>query len=291
MRSSEPSPKISLAMGLALMAVSWTCLHLELLTVWAYAIYAPLMVGAFGFGHGLSRWKPWARDLRPPGGPEAVPKVRGPVASRRLDDEPLEVRVRRACFHEVGHLVALAYDPFLHRVVSVTHDGQGNGRVAYVRTIPFQVRMWAMASHGIRERFRISREKLEDDMVWTMLVTKLGGIAAEAVHMKSFQTRHVSEDLLTAVASIRDLKRPDVCPWPASGLAEPTIDLSIAIQNPTEVEARVLNLAYRRAKHLIGLHKTQMEAVAEHLHVHGSLEPERMDELLERIGHAPAKKP
>ena len=147
-----------------------------------------------------------------------------------------------------------------------------------------------MASHGVQEAFRTSKEKLEDDMVWTMLVTKLGGIAAEAVHLKNFQTRHVSEDLLTAVASIRDLKHPDVCPWPASGLAEPTIDLSTAIQNPTEIEARVLNLAYRRAKHLIGLHKAQMEVVAEHLRVHGSLEAGRMGNLLECIGHAPADK-
>jgi cell division protease FtsH len=159
----------------------------------------------------------------------------------------------RIAVHEAGHAVCAWASPYTWMITEVRlDDDRCSGHV------------WLI---GLRSQ--------QSPVLWHNIVIDLGGIAAEAKEFRGFRSGPAETDLVKALAFARTLaERGDVNPpWGGSELPANAFDLSKLFRSVVagSPEARILNLAYVRAKALVKSDQERLYRMAEDLTEKGVL--------------------
>lgn len=195
-----------------------------------------------------------------------------PVERQTANRVPLRSRIdHRAAVHEAGHAVCAWFNPYVVRIDYITLDdgSTGTGRVHQT----------------------ISSKRHRADARWALIATDLGGIAAEVLEFGVVRSGPARGDLIRArdlaVQLVAEAKDPNATtgssPWDHVLPDEP-FDVSRMLRSieSDSDEARILNICYVRAKHLIESNPTLMERTVKALLQEGRLERDQIDRIFGR---------
>lgn len=184
---------------------------------------------------------------------QALEQRRRPVLSAQERRKMRGTQAYYIATHEAGHAVCAWFNPYTFLIQEIVVDeDQGNGH------------MLCLAS-----------KSQKSPVLWHFIVLKLGGIAAETKEFRKFRSGPAEDDLADAVKSARllaDRGSPNP-PWGGSELPDNAFDLSKVFRSVVagSPEARILNLAYARAKFLVAKDQQRLRRVAEDLVEKGRL--------------------
>jgi len=214
---------------------------------------------------------------------DAVEKVvAGPERkSRRLNEE----EKRRVAYHETGHAVVGAYSKYADPVHKISIVPRGRSALGYTMQLPTE------------DRFLMTRSALED-----RIKGMLGGRAAEEICFGEVSTG-AENDLERATAMARQMvcmfgmsesiglvhcaeRRPMFLPGQDSTLQRDCSE-DTARKIDDEVK-RMLDERYLDAKNILNAHRDQLEAVAQELLKHESMDADTFKRM---IGQPAESKP
>jgi ATP-dependent Zn protease len=211
------------------------------------------LVAAFGVGSvaGIVAERFWISSWR------TLPTTK--EADERLDRIRNHIEYRVA-IHEAGHTITGWYHPYVAEFPRITID---DGRIG---------EGFVMFARGGGER---------PDALWCDIAVHLGGIAAEVLEFKKFRSGHAESDLVKAKANaLKLVERGELTP-PWSEPTEPDdFNLAKVFGEIDEKTARVLDLAYARAKYLVSRDERRLDIVAAALMEKGVLTNADLRKLL-----------
>lgn len=145
----------------------------------------------------------------------------------------------RSAAHEAGHAVVAWASPYVRQIERVWIDSNG-GRVAYTAS-----RASTVAAS------------------WYALTIALGGIAGEAIVVRSFRSYDARKDLSEAIDLARKIAAsgPHSTPWDGDEPPADGFDVGRVYTNLDARTRRVLNLAYARAKGVIRRDKARFDTI------------------------------